>query len=131
MTPLLWIVVKLAVITWACLLAASLLCARGWTPEGMKFAMGNRERMPEPSPLAGRAERMARNTLENFVLFAVIALVAHGAGQATPGVLRGAEVFFWARLIYIPVYVAGVPYLRTGVWAVAIAGLAMMIAALA
>jgi uncharacterized MAPEG superfamily protein len=114
-------------VTWLTLLVASLLRARSWTPEGMKLAMSNRDHMPEPGALAGRADRMALSTLENFVLFAGIALVAHAAGRATPQVLQGAELFFWARLVYIAVYVVGVPYLRTAVWAVSVAGLGMMI----
>ena len=127
MTPLLWFVVKMAVMTFVVLLGASLLRAKGWTPAGMALAMGNRENMPIPSALDGRADRTARNTLEGFVLFAAIALVAHAAGKATPQVLQGAEVFFWARLVYIPVYVAGLAYVRTGVWAVSVIGLTMMV----
>ena len=38
--------------------------------------------------------------------------------------------FFWARLTYWPVYLAGIVYLRTAVWAVSILGLAMMIFAM-
>ena len=127
MTPLLWIVVKMAVMTFVALLFASLLRARGWTPAGMALAMGNRENMPTPSALDGRADRTARNTLEGFVLFSAIALVAHAAGKATPQVLLGAEIFFWARLAYIPIYVAGLAYIRTGVWGVSVVGLGMMI----
>jgi uncharacterized MAPEG superfamily protein len=131
MTPLLWIVVKLAALTYLCLLVASLWKARGWTLPGLKLAMGNRENMPEPSAMAGRAERTARNTLEAFVVFSALALVAHSANKATPLLMQGAETFFWARLLYVPVYVAGVAYLRTGVWTVELVGLAMMVCGLA
>ncbi len=127
MTPLLWIVVKMAVVAFVALLLASLLRARGWTPAGMALAMGNRENMPAPSALDGRADRTARNTLEGFVLFTAIALVAHAAGKVTPQVLLGAEIFFWARLAYIPIYVAGLAYVRTLVWGVSVVGLAMMV----
>lgn len=130
MTPLLWIVVKMAVFTFITLLAASLLRARGWTPAGMQLAMGNRELMPEPSALAGRTDRAARNGLESFVVFAALALVAHGAGATSALVLQGAQWFFWSRLVYIAVYVVGIPYLRTGVWGVGVAGLGLMIAGL-
>jgi uncharacterized MAPEG superfamily protein len=129
MTPLLWTVICMGTLTWLTLLVASLLRARGWTPAGMKIAFGNRDDLPEATPLAGRADRTARNTLENFVLFAALALVAHAAG-ADARAYTGALVFFWARLVYIPVYYAGITYLRTGVWLVSIVGLAMMIAAL-
>lgn len=130
MTNTLTLLVYMAIVTWLTLLVASLLKARGWTVPGMKLALGNRENMPEPSALAGRTERTARNTLENLVLFAVLALTAHAAGVTSPRVELGAEIFFWARMAYIPVYVVGIPFLRTAVWAVSIAGLGMMAMAL-
>ena len=104
MTPLLSLVVYMAIVTWASLLAASLIRAKGWTFPGMKLAMGNRVNLPAPSPLAGRADRAARNTAESFMLFmlfAALAVVAHVAGVQSPKVLFGAEArFFWSRLVY-------------------------------
>jgi uncharacterized MAPEG superfamily protein len=126
MTHLLSLVVCMAGVTWLLLLAASLIRAKGWTPEGMKIAMGNRENLPEATPLAGRADRTAKNTLEAFVLFAALALVAHVSGAQSPRIALGAEIFFWSRLVYIPVYYMGIPYLRTVVWTVGFVGLAMM-----
>jgi uncharacterized MAPEG superfamily protein len=130
MNKLLTLVVCMTVLTWAAVLAASLVRSRGWTPEGMKVAMGNREGMPEASGLAGRAERAARNTLENLPLFVALALVAQAAGAVTPRVVLGAEIFFWARVVYVPVYWAGIAGVRTGIWGVSIAGLAMMVSGL-
>ncbi len=130
MSNLLTLVAYMAIITWVLLVGASLIRARGWTLPGMILAFGNRDNMPEPSPLAGRAERTARNTLDNFVLFAALALAAHAAGATGQRVVMGAEIFFWARVIYIPIYIIGLPYLRTGVWAVSIVGLGIIASAL-
>jgi uncharacterized MAPEG superfamily protein len=129
-TRLLSLVVYIAAVTWLLLLAASLIRAKGWTPEGMKLAMGNRDNLPEATLLAGRADRTARNTLENFVLFAALALVAQVSGAQSSRVLLGAEIFFWSRLVFIAVYYVGIPYLRTVVWIVGFVGLAMMASAL-
>jgi uncharacterized MAPEG superfamily protein len=126
MSNLLTLVAYMAIITWALLVVASLIRTRGWTLPGLLLAFGNRENLPEPSPLAGRAERAARNTLDNFVLFAALALAAHAAGATGQRVETGAEIFFWARVIYIPIYIVGLPYLRTGVWFVSIIGLGMI-----
>ena len=38
----------------------------------------------------------------------------------------GAQLFFWARLIYAAVYVAGIPWVRTAVWGVSVIGLLMI-----
>ncbi len=131
MTKLLSLVLCMAGTTWLTLVLASLIRARAWTSAGMKLAFGNRDKMPEPTPLAGRAMRTATNTVESFVLFAAIALVAHAAGMESARVTFGAEIFFWSRLVYIPVYYAGITVLRTLVWGAAMAGLAMMLAAMA
>jgi uncharacterized MAPEG superfamily protein len=127
MNTTLTLVVYMGIVTWLTLLAASLIRAKGWTPAGTKIALGNRDNLPETTPLAGRAQRTATNTLENFVLFAVIALVAQAAGNTSPRIVTGAEMFFWARIAYIPVYYAGIAYLRTAVWVVSIIGLAFMV----
>lgn len=124
------LVICMAVLTWLTLMAASLFRAQAWTHRGMVIAVGNRDRMPEPTPLAGRVERTARNTVENFLLFAVIALVAHAAGATGSRVEPGAEVFFWARVAFIPIYYAGIIYLRTAAWLVGTIGLGMMISVL-
>jgi uncharacterized MAPEG superfamily protein len=42
----------------------------------------------------------------------------------------GAQVFIWARLVYLPVYILGITYLRSAVWVAGIVGLAMMVLAL-
>jgi uncharacterized MAPEG superfamily protein len=120
----------MAVVTWLCLVVASLLRTRGWTPRGMLLAFGNRDDLAEPTPLAARAARTATNTLENFVLFSAIALVANAVEPNSVAVQRGAELFFWSRILYIPVYYAGVKYLRTAVWMVSVVALAGMVAAM-
>jgi uncharacterized MAPEG superfamily protein len=130
-TTTLWLVIYMAILTWLALLAASLIRARAWTLPGTIIAMGNRDNLPEATPLAGRADRAARNTVEGFILFAAIALVAHAAGATSPRVAMGAAIFFWSRVLFIPVYYAGIVYLRTLVWLASVIGLAMMISALA
>ena len=39
----------------------------------------------------------------------------------------GATIFFWARLVYWPVYLAGIVYLRTLIWFVSLFGLFLII----
>ena|ERR1700722_11200980 len=130
MNTILWLVIDMAFVTWITLLGAALFRAQSWTGSGMQIAVGNRDNLPPATPFAGRAARTANNTLENFVLFAVIALVAQVAGKTTPRVVSGAEIFFWARVVYIPVYYAGISYVRTAVWVISIIGLGLMVVAL-
>lgn len=127
MTALLTLVVEMTVLTWLTLVAASLIRARAWSVHGMKVGMGNRDNLPSPTGFAGRADRTARNTQENCVLFAVLALTAHASGATSPLVLLGAQVFVVSRLVFIPVYYLGITYLRTLVWMVSLVGLGMML----
>ena len=103
-----------AVLTFVMVLVASLIRARAWTPAGLLIAFGNRDNLPEATPLAGRAERAARNMLEGMALFAAVMLAAQIAGVVGPRVALGAQVFFWARLVYFPVYLAGLTYVQIG-----------------
>lgn len=129
MTRLLDFVVYMTVLTWISIMLGAALRNREWTLEGMKVGLSNRDHLPEATALGGRAERAAANTRENFILFATLALTAQLAGlgeQAT----AGAAVFFWARVVYLPVYLLGVTYLRSAIWGVGVVGLGMMLMAL-
>jgi len=57
----------------------------------------------------------------------VLAVVLQGSNTARTAL--GTELYFWARLVYLPVYIIGIPYLRTLVWGVSIFGLLMVVAA--
>lgn len=93
---------------------------------GLPALAGNREDMPEPSGWAGRARRAHRNMLENLVLFAALVLVAHVTGRTNAMTALGAQLFFWARLAYAPIYIAGLAWIRTGAWTVSIIGLLLI-----
>ena len=93
---------------------------------GLPALAANREGMPELTGWVGRMQRAHRNMLENLVLFAALVLVAVVAGKTSATTLMGAQVFFWARLVYVFVYGAGIAWLRTGVWTVSVAGMVMV-----
>ncbi len=93
---------------------------------GIAKAAGNRERIPELPGWAGRARRAHLNMIENMVLFAPLIIIADIAGRDNGMTERGAELFFWARLAYAVIYVAGIPYLRTLAWAVSAVGLVLI-----
>jgi len=129
MTPLLQIILCMTVLTFVAIMLGAILRNREWTLDGMKVGLSNRDNLPEASPMGARAERAAANTKESFILFLALALTAHLAGFGEQAAL-GAEVFIWARLVYLPVYILGIPYLRTAVWGVGLAGLVMMLLAM-
>ncbi len=111
-----------AVLLFIMVLGAAVLCQKGWTIQGMMAMTGNHEEAPDKSGLAGRADRAASNMIENMVLFGAACIAAVAAGKTDGMATTGAALFFWARLAYWPVYLIGIPYLRTLVWAVSIVG---------
>ncbi len=127
MPPELRLLAYSAILTWLMIITASMLRA-GFD---LRIAFGNREALPEQTPMAGRAARAAANMLENMVLFTAVMLVSMSARgeDAHDRIVLGARIFFWARLAYFPVYVAGITYLRTALWTAGIAGLAIMLSA--
>jgi uncharacterized MAPEG superfamily protein len=90
---------------------------------GLPDFAGNRENLPQATSWAGRAQRAHRNMLENLVLFAVLVLVTEITNKNSAMTGLGAQLFFWARVIYAVIYVIGLPWLRTGVWAISVIGL--------
>ncbi len=90
---------------------------------GLRVAAGNRQELPPLPEWAHRSERAQRNMLANLVPFAVLVLVAHQAGLANAQTASGAALFFWARLAYAVIYIAGIPYLRTVAFVVSLVGL--------
>jgi uncharacterized MAPEG superfamily protein len=90
---------------------------------GLPTLVGNRENMPKLSGWAGRACRAHYNMLENMAVFAPLVVVGHLTGRNNARTVLGAEIFFFARLLYAFIYVIGIPYLRTAVWTASIIGL--------
>ena len=87
----------------------------------------------EAPPLRGvavRLERALRNFLETFPLFASVVLATQVTGTHNALTGLGAQLYFWARVAYVPLYAAGVPVIRSLVWNVAAIGILLFVAAL-
>lgn len=85
---------------------------------GLDWNMGARDESKEPlNDIAGRLDRARGNFLETLPL----AIIALGgvvvAGKSTELTAIAAWVWLGARVIYLPLYWAGVPRVRTYVWA--------------
>ena len=120
---------ELSLLVWAALLTLvqAVVAVQGALMQvGLPTLAGNREGLPEIKGWGGRAARAHRNMLENLALFAALVLVAAIAEKTNSTTLLGAQIFLYARIVYALVYIAGVPWLRTGVWAVSVVGLAMI-----
>ena len=98
--------------------------------QGLAYNLSPRDMPPPPvSTLAARMQRAFGNFRETFVYFAVSVLVVTALAKNSPGSALGAQIYFWSRVVYVPVYAAGIPVVRTLIWAVSIAGLVMVLLA--
>ena len=121
---------ELTLLAWTLVLAAVqvLLAAVARTAQyGVKWNAGPRdEAMPEVWKLTGRLERAQRNLFETLPLFIGAVLIADQSGRTGPMTVLGANLYFWGRLIYLPLYALGVPMVRSLVWAASFVGLILI-----
>lgn len=92
--------------------------------------VGDRSDLPAAEGLRGRATRTVNNSVEGMVMFAPLIMIAHLAGISNELTVMGASIYFWSRVAYVPCYMFGIRWIRTIVFAVGLAGLLMIIAAL-
>ncbi|TPG07265.1 hypothetical protein EAH88_12485 [Rhodanobacter glycinis] len=125
---------ELCMLMWSVVLgllqvAIAATCSIG--QRGLDWAASPRDEVKPPlSSIGGRLDRARANFLETFPLFAAAVLLAHLLQRHDNLTVLGAQLYFWARLAYVPVYAAGIPYLRTLVWTVSIIGIVLLLAAL-
>jgi uncharacterized MAPEG superfamily protein len=93
---------------------------------GVLYAQTARDEAEPEGALLGRAERALRNFLETWPAFIVLALVAHLAVPGDPLVFWGALVWYAARIVYLPLYLFGIVYIRSLVWSASATGLFLM-----
>ena len=98
---------------------------------GPKWNAGPRdEDMTASNVVTGRLERAQANLYETLPLFLGAILIAHVSGEDGFLTYWGATLYFWARVLYVPLYAFGVTGVRSLVFLVSLAGLLMIVAAL-
>jgi len=95
---------------------------------GRKWNAGARdEALPPPNAMTGRLMRAQANFQETFPIAIVALLGVVIAGLTNWWTALGGWIWLGARIVYLPLYAAGVPYIRTLVWAISAVGLAMVV----
>jgi uncharacterized MAPEG superfamily protein len=124
MQMLVWAIV-LGLVTLA--IAATL----GTAQRGLVYNAGSRDDTKPPlTGVAGRMDRTLKNFLETFPFFAVAVLMVVALGRTNPHTALGAQLYLWGRVAYVPLYAAGLPWVRTVAWAVSLAGIVLVLAPL-
>ncbi len=126
--------IELKLLVWSVLLGLLqlvLAATLGTQQRGLSWNVGARDGTPEPlTGVAARLDRAFRNFLETFPFFAAAVLAVVLAQKTSDHTALGAQLYFWARVAYVPLYAAGIPYVRTLVWAVSLAGVLMVLSPL-
>ena len=96
-----------------------------WKHGVMYAASARDEELPE-GELLGRAERALKNFQETWPVLIILTLIAHLAMPGDTLIFWGAIVWGAARIVYLPLYLAGTFMIRSLVWNVSLIGLVMM-----
>lgn len=124
---------ELALLAWSVVLGLVHALATGQfttLQHGMSYGLSPRD---EKKPLTGvgaRVERAFANYMQTFPFFAAAVLIAHVAGRHSGLTVIGAQLYFWARLVYVPLYAAGIPVARTVAYLVSLLGIVLILIAL-
>jgi uncharacterized MAPEG superfamily protein len=95
---------------------------------GRKWNAGARdEALPAPNPVTGRLIRAQANFEETFPIAIVALLGVVLAGRTSQWTAIGGWIWLGSRLVYLPLYWAGVPVIRTIVWTIGMIGLAIVL----
>ena len=122
---------ELTVLAWGCVLAFVHIFAavRVKTRQyGTKWNMGARdEELPPPQPIVGRLARAQANFFETFPIMIAAALIVTVTDQTSRWTAVGAVIWLVARIVYLPLYAAGIPKVRTLVFLISIIGITMVL----
>lgn len=123
--------IEIRMLVWAIVLGlVHILLAVTWATwqRGVAWNTSARDGQAEPlGTVAARLDRASKNFLETFVFFAAAVLAVVATNQANSTTALGAQWYFWARVVYLPLYAFGVPYVRTLAWTVSLIGLLMVL----
>lgn len=90
---------------------------------GNRYTVGPRDEALRPTGVAGWLARAQANFLETYAFFAVLVLMVELTGQGGAFSYWGAVTYLGGRILFLPLYAWGVPWLRTISWKIATAGL--------
>ena len=124
---------ELSMLLWSVVLGLvqiALVAAFSLSRRGVVWAVSARDEAgPALVGIGGRLDRARANFLETFPFFLAAVLAAHLLQVHDSLTILGAQLYFWARLLYVPAYATGIPYLRSLIWGVSIVGIVLLLVA--
>jgi len=124
--------IELKMLAWTLvlLLVQIFLAASCRTREaGLSYNAGPRDvasRVPV-GKVTGRLARAQNNLLETLPIFMGAVLILQFAQVHNATTHWAVLLYFWARVVYVPLYAFGVSYVRTVAWGVSLVGIVMLL----
>jgi uncharacterized MAPEG superfamily protein len=122
---------ELKLLAWSVVLLFVYIAAQGalvTQVKGLAWNAGPRDGAPTVlGKYPGRAQRALDNFKETWPAFIALALALAVAGKTGGNGALGAWLWLGARVVYLPLYLLGVPWLRTLAYGVSLLGLVMML----
>ena len=123
--------VELKLLAWSVLLLIVHIAVQGAFVAPLRGAVWNAgprdEGQPPLGKYPGRAQRALENFKETYPAYVALAL-ALAVTSRTGGLgALGAWLWFAGRIAYLPLYLLGIPWLRSVAYGVSLAGLVMML----
>jgi len=87
---------------------------------GLPYLVSPRDESREATGTGGRTRRAALNCVYGMALFAPAVLILAVQNAFTATTLLAAQAFLIARVIYVVVYLTGIPWIRTLSWTVSL-----------
>jgi uncharacterized MAPEG superfamily protein len=123
--------VELQLLAWSVLLLIAHIAVQGAFVAPLRGASWNAgprdEGQPPLGKYPGRAQRALENFTETYPAFLALALALAVTSKGGGNGALGAWMWFAARIVYLPLYLLGVPWLRTVAYGVSLVGLIMML----
>ncbi len=122
--------VELSYLVWSLVLFLAMVVVQALisvSEHGLVPLAGARDDIKDQKILTQRAKRANQNMIESLLMFAPLVLIAAHLGLFNETTALGAMLFFWGRLIYVPLYWFGVPWLRTVAWGVSSLGIVLVL----
>jgi len=125
------VTIELQMLIWSVLLGLfQILLATTFVTiqRGVKWNLSSRNQEPPPlKGAAGRLNRAAENFKETFPFFLAAVVLVQFLGRNSFVTAVGAQLYFYGRMVYIPIYAFDITHIRTAVWSVATFGILLVL----
>lgn len=120
---------ELQAVVWTTVILAALIGFQGGLVpvyQGFVWGLGNRDDVREKMALQLRTARTIANHIEGMMVFVPLALIVVISDLSSTLTIWGAGLYLLGRALFAPLYLIGVPYLRSLVWGVSLLGILMI-----